>query len=82
MLFVSHGRSFLLGKIDIGMHSSMMSRNIFFQFDQVDWMSFESIIVSKSTSISRSLALLWSARLYLHILWRIVGVYGWYQMCA
>ena len=57
------------------MHSSMMSTNIFFQFDQVDWMSLGTIIVSKSTSIRRSLALLKSACLYLHILQRIVGVY-------
>ena len=43
MSLVSHGRFFLLGNIDVGMHSSMMSRNTFFQFVQVDWMSFGSI---------------------------------------
>ena len=75
MSLVSHGRFFLLGKIDVGMHSSMMSRNTFFQFVQVDWMSFGSIIVSKSASIRRSLALLKSACLYLHILRCVVGVY-------
>ena len=76
MSLVSHGRFFLLGKIDVGMHSSMMSRNTFFQFFQVDWMSFGSIIVSKSASIRRSLALLKSACLYLHILRCVVGVYA------
>ena len=77
MSLLSHGRFFLMGKIDVGMHlinSSMMSRNIF-HFDQVNWISFGSIIVSRSASIRRLLALLKSACLYLHILRRVVGVY-------
>ena len=40
MSLVSHGKFFLMGQIDVGMHSSMMSRNIFFQFDQVNWIAF------------------------------------------
>ena len=64
MSLVSHGRFFLLGKIDVGVHSSMMFRNTFFQFVQVNWMSFGSIILAKSASIRRSLALLKSACLY------------------
>ena len=76
MSLVSHGRFFLLGNVDVGIHSSMISKNTFLQLDQVKWMLQGSMMLSRSISISRSFALLKSACLYLHILRRVVADCG------
>ena len=83
MSLVSHRRFFLLGKK--GMHSSMMSRNIFFQFDQIDWMSLGSITVSKFTSISQQVISSVKVRMLVSPYFAAYCVsilHGWYQMCA
>ena len=56
MSLVSHGRFFLFGRMELGIHSSMISRNDCFQFNQLDWMSEGSMTLSRSMLIRRSFA--------------------------
>jgi len=58
-------------KVELGMHSSITLKNSCFQDSQLDSMSEGSIMLLRSRSISRSLALSKSACLYYHTFLRV-----------